>query len=416
MKVCIHRGTQQIGGTCIEIEAEGRRLVLDLGLPLDAEDFDDMESLLPDVPGFKEPDDSLLGVLISHPHQDHYGLTRYIRPEVPVLIGEKAKRILAAASLFTPSGVVFNETITLIDREPLTLGPFTITPYLVDHSAYDAYALLVEAGGKRLFYSGDFRGHGRKRALFDWLLREPPPEIDVLLMEGTTLGREDHGPTIPAESELEDMFLERFRDTEGMALVMASAQNIDRMVTVFRACKRSGRQLLIDLYAAEVLHATGNPNIPQSFWEGVRLFVPHYQRVHVKNEELFPTLVRHSSNRIFPERLAEEASKSVMLFRGGMRRDLERAGCLSGASLIYSLWEGYLAEDSARPWREWLERHGIPMTIIHTSGHASPVDLRRFAAAIAPRMLVPIHSFHTDRFPELFDNVERKTDGEWWGV
>ena len=416
MKVCIHRGTQQIGGTCIGIEAEGRRLVLDLGLPLDAEDFDDMESLLPDVRGFKEPDDSLLGVLISHPHQDHYGLTRYIRPEVPVLIGEKATRILSAASLFTPSGVVFNETITLIDREPLTLGPFTITPYLVDHSAYDAYALLVEAGGKRLFYSGDFRGHGRKRALFDWLLREPPPEIDVRLMEGTTLGREDDGGPIPSESKLEEMFLERFRDTEGMALVMASAQNIDRMVTIFRACKRSGRQLLIDLYAAEVLHATGNPNIPQSFWEGVRLFVPHYQRVHVKNEELFPTLVRHSSNRIFPERLAEEASKSLMLFRGGMRRDLERAGCLSGASLIYSLWEGYLAEDSARPWREWLERHGIPMTIIHTSGHASPTDLRRFAAAIAPRMLVPIHSFHTDRFPELFDNVERKTDGEWWGV
>ena len=84
--------------------------------------------------------------------------------------------------------------------------------------------------------------------------------------------------------------------------------------------------------------------------------------------------------------------------------------------MIYSLWEGYLAEDSARPWREWLERHGIPMTIIHTSGHASPADLRRFAAAIAPRMLVPIHSFHTVRFSELFDNVERKTDGEWWGV
>ena len=416
MKVCIHRGTKQIGGTCIETEAEGKRIVLDLGLPLDAEDFEDIESLLPSVRGFKEPDDSLLGVLISHPHQDHYGLTRCIRPEVPVLIGEKASRILEAASRFTPSGVVFKNQLILSDREPLTLGPFTITPYLVDHSAYDAYALLVEAGGKRLFYSGDFRGHGRKRAMFKWLLREPPPEIDVLLMEGTTLGREDDGSEIPDEEQLETRFIETFRATEGMALVMASAQNIDRVVTIFRACIQAGRHLLIDLYAAEVLHATGNPKIPQSFWEGVRLFVPQYQRIHIKNEELFPALAYHSKNRIFPEHLAEDAPRSVMLFRAGMRGDLERAGCLSGASLIYSLWEGYLAEERARPWQDWLERHDIPMTIIHTSGHASPGDLRRFAKSMNARRLVPIHSFHADQYPKLFDNVEQKEDGEWWEV
>lgn len=127
-------------------------------------------------------------------------------------------------------------------------------------------------------------------------------------------------------------------------------------------------------------------------------------------------LATHSKNRIFPERLAAEARHSVMLFRAGMRRDLERANCLSGASLTYSLWEGYLAEDRARPWQDWLERHGIPMTIIHTSGHASTKDLRRFAEAINPRKLVPIHSFETARFPEFFDNVEQKEDGEWWEV
>ncbi len=79
MRICIHRGTQEIGGTCIEIEAQGKRIVLDVGLPLDAPD-EGHEDLLPRVPGFRETDDNLLGVVISHPHQDHYGLTRYIRP------------------------------------------------------------------------------------------------------------------------------------------------------------------------------------------------------------------------------------------------------------------------------------------------------------------------------------------------
>ena len=49
-RVCIHRGTQQIGGTCIELACEGGRILLDLGLPLDAGDTDPA-TLLPDVPG-----------------------------------------------------------------------------------------------------------------------------------------------------------------------------------------------------------------------------------------------------------------------------------------------------------------------------------------------------------------------------
>ena len=73
MRIRIHRGTKEIGGTCIEIEAQGKRVVLDVGLPLDASDADTdvYDTLLPKVPGFREPDESLLGVVISHAHQDH---------------------------------------------------------------------------------------------------------------------------------------------------------------------------------------------------------------------------------------------------------------------------------------------------------------------------------------------------------
>ena len=68
MRIRIHRGTKEIGGTCIEMEAQGKRIALDVGLPLDApDDPEEHKSLLPEVAGFREPDDSLLGVLISHP-------------------------------------------------------------------------------------------------------------------------------------------------------------------------------------------------------------------------------------------------------------------------------------------------------------------------------------------------------------
>ena len=187
MRACIHCGTQEIGGTCIELETQGKRLALDVGLPLDADEAD-AERLLPAVPGFREPDHSLLGVVISHPHQDHYGIARHIRPDVPVYIGEAANDILKAAAPYVPNGHWFPDARFYRDREPFTVGPFNITPYLVDHSAFDAYALLIEADGQRVYDSGDFRAHGRKAGLVERMLRDPPVGIDVLMMEGTPSG------------------------------------------------------------------------------------------------------------------------------------------------------------------------------------------------------------------------------------
>ena len=69
MKVCIHRGAHQIGGTCVELECQGKRLVLDVGVPLDAGDPATVE--MPDVKGLSSGDPALLGIVISHPHQDH---------------------------------------------------------------------------------------------------------------------------------------------------------------------------------------------------------------------------------------------------------------------------------------------------------------------------------------------------------
>lgn len=207
---------------------------------------------------------------------------------------------------------------------PIIFGPFRITPHLVDHSAYDAHALEVEAGGRRLFYSGDLRGHGRKARLLDRLLAHTPSPVDVLLMEGSSLGRLKPDGRFPTETEIEATFVEIFRRTEGVALAAASAQNIDRVVSLYRACKRTGRTLIIDLYAAEILRATGNSNIPQSSWPNIALYVPQYQRVRIRRAKLFDLLERHKTRRVFPKDLKELAPRSAFLFRPAMLSDLDK--------------------------------------------------------------------------------------------
>lgn len=413
MRVCIHRGTQEVGGTCIEIESAGKRIVLDVGLPLEAEDS---EVSLPHVKGFREQDPSLLAVVISHPHQDHYGLAKYLLPDTPMMMGDAAERILRAACVFTLAGVAFQQVRHLEHRASLSVGPFTLTPFLNDHSGYDAYSLLIEADGRRVFYSGDLRGHGRKAKIFQQFLKNPPTDINVLLMEGTTIGRVGGAKRFPTERELESCFLEQMRRATGLVLVWASAQNIDRLVTMFKACKKSGRQLVIDMYTAEILRVTGNPKLPQATWEGIKVFLPQSQKRQIIKGKLFTLAKRYKAARIYPEQLAEQASRSAMLFRPSMRRDLEKAACLKGAHMIYSLWHGYLERKEQRLFREWLDSQHIPLTECHTSGHASISDLQALARSLNPKMLVPIHSFETGRFKEFFDRVEQKEDGKWWEV
>ncbi len=73
MRIKIHKGTSEIGGTCIELEQAGTNLLLDIGLPIDPDSAPvNIKNLKPDA------------VLISHYHPDHFGLIESLEESVPV--------------------------------------------------------------------------------------------------------------------------------------------------------------------------------------------------------------------------------------------------------------------------------------------------------------------------------------------
>jgi ribonuclease J len=413
MELCIHCGAKQIGGSCVELESGGKRLLIDIGLPLDAELPD---TPLPAVSGLETYDPGLLGIAISHAHLDHYGLAAKIKADVPVLISDGALRILDAARLFFSDTVQFKNTIEIQHKRPILLGPFVITPYLMDHSAYDAYGFLVEADGKRVFYTGDFRGHGRKGKLLEWLIQHPPGDIDVLLMEGSTIGRAGNDNVYPSENDLEQRLVNHFSAAKGLTLVWTSGQNIDRLVTVYRACRQAGKKFIVDLYTANILKAIGNPSLPQPGWKDFKIYVPKFQRIIIKKQGLFDFARSFSFCRVYPEQLSEMAKSSVMLFRPSMSKELSKEGILENASLIYSLWSGYLKDDRYKWFHAWLKANGLTLTHCHTSGHAPVIDLQRLAKALRPRKIVPIHSFEPHLYETLFDRVVRHQDGERWSA
>ncbi|MDF3885844.1 MBL fold metallo-hydrolase [Cupriavidus basilensis] len=407
VRLTVHRATRQIGGNCIEISAsDGSRLILDAGRPLDA--LEDAEGLVPATLDLAAP---CQGVLISHPHQDHYGLIGALPATWPIYSGEAAAGLIRLT--FEVAGKSFDRTIGhWKSGQPMTLGPFRITPYLTDHSAFDAYMLLIEVADRRILYTGDFRTHGRKGKLVRWLMDNPPPALDVLLIEGTNLGSDKPART---EDSLENDFVSLFKRTRGRVFVCWSSQNIDRTVTLYRACRRTERTLVVDLYCAHVLRTlAAHGHIPQPEWESIKVVITSAFAAMYRakgNAGFVNEMARHG---IAARRLAEEPSQWVTMVRPSLIRDYEWSGVVPTPddAWSWSMWSGYLKEGDGARIQGWFEASGTPATHIHSSGHASPADLRAFAASMRAKAIVPIHGLAWDTDTGGFPPLTRLSDGE----
>jgi len=170
------------------------------------------------------------------------------------------------------------------------------------------------------------------------------------------------------------------------------------------------------MYTAEILRATGNSKLPQADWDGISVFLPEFQKKRIVRIGKASVANKYRPYRIFPEDLAAASKNSLMLFRPSMQVDVERAGCLDGACLVYSMWDGYLADEKTKPFLRWLKGRGIPMYKYHTSGHASVSDLQRLRKAFTGAVVCPVHTIDPMAFLQLFENVRVLTDGEHFDI
>lgn len=111
--------------------------------------------------------------------------------------------------------------------------------------------------------------------------------------------------------------------------------------------------------------------------------------------------------------MAEDLGKVMVFVRPGMQNDIRRIPGLEGSILIYSLWDGYRTQDRTRRFLEDLQELGVTVETLHTSGHADLDALRNMIAAVKPARIIPVHTFHPERYAGLFDQpVQLVEQGE----
>jgi ribonuclease J len=332
---------------------------------------------------------------------------------VAVYCGSCSAKLMELTALMNPRVYVKSKPLNFKHLELIKIGALKITPYLMDHSAFDSYAFLIKAGKKTIFYTGDFRGHGRKSKLFDRLIANPP-HVDILMTEGTTVGpRSDE--IFVTESELEERFIEITNETKGTVFVTAAGQNIDRLVTIFRATKRTNRKLIIDPYTAEVLDTLEDYlRLPKTSWPRIRVAFSRPVAQLFERAGRQDILDKHRTNGVKWQRINDYPNEYVVLIRPSFLGPIKRyVDINNNATWIYSMWRGYLnRSQSMVRLKNHFEKAGAQFEIIHTSGHAKLSDIKRLVEALNPEMLIPIHSFHTDKFQDYFSNVRLVKDQE----
>jgi len=408
----IHCGSDEIGGSCVEIEYHACRIILDFGMPLTACNGTDFEfskykslsvtelishKVLPDIKGLYESDKRKVhAVLISHPHFDHYGLLNYVNKEIPILISQPSLDLVDINNIFTPSKINISNPVYFPVNTQFQIGPFNITAYLNDHSSFVSYSFLIEAGDKKIFYSGDFRSHGRKGKSFYWFLHNCPKNVDALLMEGTTIGR---GKTkFISESIIEKELIKYFTQPELINLIYTSSQNIDRLVSIYRACKRTNKTMVIDFYTATVLKTLSQYAkipYPSINFPEIKVYYPKFLSNRISSQGNKQLLYQFKEYKITKQEIDNAFSSVVMLVRPSVKFDLERIKNIDGGNFIYSQWEGYRSKDTkTAAFVKYLRGRNMNDISLHTSGHADISTLQKYVTSINPKHIIPIH---TDR-------------------
>jgi len=397
MKVKIYRGAKEIGGTCVELTADnGKVLWVDLGAPLD--------NTNPNVDYAQNKFDALL---ISHPHQDHFGLMEKMGATAPIFIGELSLDLINATKIFRGIPQLDGNFKTIKPWESFTVADtFRVKPFLTDHSTPEAFAFLIEADGKRIFYSGDFRATGRKSIVYKKQIENPPENIDLLLIEGTMVERTNH--LYSTEDSVEEAIYNTIKTQTNLSFVISSAQNIDRLISVFRACKRTKKYLVIDVYSAWILEMVRkqSKSIPAIEWEEIKVYDHPSQLEKIKD-----TSFDNYRNRIKPQRIGNSVfsnpSDYVYFVRCPNEKLIDKLRGKGTINIIYSQWEGYLLEQHKNFCTDNLNAlkkdSDISFQTIHTSGHATVPDLMKFAKAINCNKIVPIHTAFPEQFKKEFE-------------
>jgi len=416
MKITIHRGAEEIGGNCIELVSGKSRILLDYGAPRYSAQGEQQQTTL-NIPGLYDDKaaDPILAILVSHTHADHYGalLARPVNPRIKVFMSEIMEDVIRITAKMPSEPQKLTADIHYFRKgHKFIVGGFVITPFLMDHTAAESFAFLIEAGRKRVIYTGDYREHGVKAAAFKQLLAAKTGPIDALITEGTQAGMEK-GPTEP---EIMAHIEANLKGRDGPLYVMCAGQDIGLLTSLAHLAKNTRRFLVVDGYVALLLERLKHLAEKQ----GVELKAPSLETEFLRivrnkaTQRIFQlTEYMETFRRMRPRMygwdwINDNLDRLIIPVRANAQHWVgEEIKDFSKATLIYSDWETYGEEEGMRETLEWFRGRCMAGVPTPSSHHAYFSAIRKLVENKKPRYIIPINTEHQDKFTQTFGKRAR---------
>ncbi|MHB9131880.1 MAG: ribonuclease J [Armatimonadota bacterium] len=377
-------GIGEIGKNMYVYEYDGKILVVDCGLMFPDQEMLGIDIVIPDITYLLEHADDVLGIVLTHGHEDHVGALPWVLNELNVPVwGTKLTLGLVRNKL---SEHTYLPPVDLHEIDPnlsLELGPFNISFFRVTHSIPDAVGLIIDSPAGRVVHTGDFKLDQSpltgQRTEVQKLALAAARGVLALMSDTTNVERPGW---VPSEQEVAESFDELFANAEGRVIIASFASNISRMQEILNVSALYERRVC-------VIGRSMRANMEMARELGF---------IHLPDPNML----------IEPEQVNKlPADEVTVITTGSQGEPLSALRLMSAGEHKYiKLGPGDLVVISATPipgnedlvYRtiNQLFRQGAEVVYhgsdrVHVSGHGNEEELKMMLTLASPRYVVPIH-------------------------
>jgi ribonuclease J len=374
-------GLGEFGLNALVLEWEGQLLLIDAGMLFPSADMPGVDSIVPDFEYLAERRERVLGILLTHGHEDHIGALSFALQAAPAPVYGSRLTLGFARRRLSERGLKA-DLRALRPGEAVEIGPFRVHPIRVAHSVIDSLALAIETPAGVVLASGDFKldpqAAPADRTDLETLAQWGERGVLALLSDSTNV--EMAGVT-PGENAVVPAFEEVLARTRGRVLVSCFATSIPRIETVARLAAQAGRpvafvgrrmvdnaETALDLGLLRLNGVTRlEPgSLGDAFASRALVFVSGSQGEPLSALSTV-SLGEHRELHVGPGDTVVLSARAIP----GNERGVSRL-----ISNLYRLGCDVVHPGTAR---------------VHVSGHGSRDDLVELMRATRPRYLVPVH-------------------------
>jgi ribonuclease J len=375
-------GTGEIGMNLNLYRCGGKWLAVDCGIGFGGADLPEVDVMMPDPSFIAERRDRLVGLVITHAHEDHLGAVAWLWPQLrcPVYASPFAaavlRRKLAEAQLLSQVKLHVVPPGGAID-----LPPFNLKFLRVAHSIPEAQALVIRTPGGIVLHTGDWKldphplvGPPTDEAAFAALGDEG---VLAMVCDSTNAMVEGHSGS---EADVRRALAALVRDLRGRVAVTCFASNVARVESVALAAQDAGRSVAVVGRSLRNLEAAAREC---GYLAGIPPFASEDEANDIPDENLL-ILVTGSQGepRSALARIAMDTHPRIELGEGD--------------TVVFSSRVIPGNERAIGTVQDNLVRRGVRLMtdadhMIHVSGHPARDELRRLYKLVRPRFSVPVH-------------------------